>query len=104
MFGEIMTERFPELMNLPGNASKSDLISVLQSYGVTSADQQRKILAFYVAAADYAGLPTSPHLRPTKARTGLAQAKDDLAERGRGWDRGAQDSAGATLFTSAAYD
>ena len=70
MFGEIMTGRFPELMNLPGNASKSDLLGVLQGYGVTSADQQRKILAFYVAAADFAGLPTSPHVRPSKARTG----------------------------------
>jgi hypothetical protein len=70
MFGEIMRERFPDLMNLPDNASKSDLLSVFQGYGVTSPDQHRKMLAFYVAAADYAGLPTSPHVRPTKARTG----------------------------------
>src|SRR6266571_1623672 len=70
LFGNAYFSRFPGLAQLPPNASKSDLFTVLEGYGVKSADQQRKVLAFYVATADYAGMPVSSYIRPTKARTG----------------------------------
>lgn len=70
LFGEAMFSRFPELAQLPPNASKSDFFAVLEGYGVKSPDQQRKMLAFYVASADGAGMTVSPHIRPTKGRTG----------------------------------
>jgi len=70
MFGKIMSGEFPELASLPGNASKSDFFAALEGYGVKSADQQRKMLSFFVAAADGAGMEVSSFIRPTKARTG----------------------------------
>ena len=71
LFAKIMTDRFPSLYQLPPNASKSDFFTVLaEDYGVKSADQQRKILTFYVNTADDAGLDVSTHLRPTKSHPG----------------------------------
>jgi hypothetical protein len=70
LFAKIMADRFPALYQLPPDTSKSDFFAVLESYGVKSAEQQRKILTFYVAAADAAGLPVSTHIRPTKSHTG----------------------------------
>lgn len=68
LFAQIMTDRYPSLYQLPPNASKSDFFSVLvEDYGVKSADQQRKILTFYVNAADEAGADVSTHLRPSKS-------------------------------------
>jgi hypothetical protein len=70
-FAEIVALRFPALFKLPPNASKSDFFAVLaDDYGVKSADQQRKILTFYVNTAEGAGLEVSTHLRPTKSHPG----------------------------------
>jgi Family of unknown function (DUF5343) len=70
LFVKIMTDRFPAMYQLPPDTSKSDFFAVLSSYGVNSAEQQRKILTFYVAAADAAGMTVSTHIRPTKSHTG----------------------------------
>jgi len=71
LLGKIMSDRYPELTGLPPDASKNDFFAVLEGqYGVASDVQRRKMLTFFVAAADYAELPISPGIRPTKARTG----------------------------------
>ena len=70
LFAKIMADHFPALYQLPPDVSKSDFFAALEGYGVKSADQQRKILTFYVAAADAAGIPVSTHIRPTKSHTG----------------------------------
>jgi len=71
LFGMIMSDRYPDLTGLPLDASKDDFSRVLKDgYGVESDVQRRKMLTFFVAAADYAGLQISPHIRPTKARPG----------------------------------
>src|SRR6266496_3017296 len=70
LFAKIMTDRFPALYQLPPDTSKSDFSAVLEDYGVRSADQQRKILTFYVATADAAGMAVSTHIRPTKSHKG----------------------------------
>jgi len=76
LFGKIMVDRYPELTGLPLDASKDDFFAVLlDRYGATSDVQRRKMLTFFVAAADYARLPISPHIRPTKARTGPRKTK-----------------------------
>jgi hypothetical protein len=75
LLGKIMSTRYPELTGLSLEASKDDFFAVLQDYGVTSDIQRRKMLTFFVAAADYAGLQISPHIRPTKARTGPRKPK-----------------------------
>lgn len=67
IFAELLHQRFPALTNLDGNASKSDFIEVLQNYGMNSADTQRKALGFYVAAAEYAGVPVSNHVKSGRA-------------------------------------
>jgi hypothetical protein len=66
LLGKIMSTRYPELTGLSLGASRDDFHAVLHGYGVTSATQQRKMLTFFVAAADYAGLQISPHIRPHK--------------------------------------
>ena len=66
LFGKIMSTRWPELTGLSLEASREDFHAVLRSYGVASDTQQRKMLTFFVAAADYAGLQISPHIRPRK--------------------------------------
>lgn len=76
LFGKIMSTRYPELTGLPLDASSDDFFAVLRDrYGVASDTQRRKMRTFFVAAADYAGLPISPHVRPIKARTGPRKLK-----------------------------
>jgi hypothetical protein len=71
LFGKIMSTRWPDVTGLPSDASKDDFFAVLQDrYGVTSDVQRRKMLTFFVAAADYAGLRISPDIRPAKLGTG----------------------------------
>jgi hypothetical protein len=66
-FGAILRDRFPALVNLDTNASKSDFLSVLADYGMNSPDTQRKALTFFVGAAEYAGIPVSNHVKSGRA-------------------------------------
>jgi hypothetical protein len=65
--GQILSDRFPELVALGTDASKSDFLEVLSEYGAKSADSQRKALTFYVAAAEYSGMPISNHVKSGRA-------------------------------------
>lgn len=70
LFGKIMSDRYPDLFGLPLNASREDFFTVLlERYGVASDIQRKKMLTFYVAAADYAKLPISASIRPDKPGT-----------------------------------
>jgi hypothetical protein len=70
LFGKIMSTRYPELTALPPDASGDDFFAVLRDrYGIASEIQRKKMRTFFIAAADYAGFPVSPHIRPVKART-----------------------------------
>jgi hypothetical protein len=76
LFGMIMSDQYPDLTGLPLDASKDDFFRVLRDqYDVKSDVQRRKMLTFFVHAADYAGLPISPGLRPTKAGTGTRKSR-----------------------------
>jgi hypothetical protein len=66
LLGKIMSTQYPEVTGLSLRASRDDFVAVLLSYGITSDTQQRKMLTFFVAVADYAGLQISPHIRPRK--------------------------------------
>lgn len=71
LFGKIMLDRYPDLFGLPLDASRENFFTVLQDrYGVASETQRKKMLTFYVAAADYAKLPISASIRPSKSGTG----------------------------------
>lgn len=67
MLAGILTERFPEMVQLGTDASKSDFLEVLAAYGAKSGDSQRKALTFYVAAAEWSGLPISNHVKSGRA-------------------------------------
>jgi hypothetical protein len=70
LFGKIMLARWADLTGLPRDASRDDFFGVLQHrYAVASDIQRRKMLTFFVAAADYAGLQISPRIRPAKPGT-----------------------------------
>jgi hypothetical protein len=62
---EILRERFPRLVGLDENATRGQLDETLGEWGL-GVDTRRKAASFYVAAASYAGIPLSPHIRPTK--------------------------------------
>jgi hypothetical protein len=83
MFGELLRERFPRLVELDINASKSDFISVLEDAGMKSSETQRKAIGFYVAAAEYAGIPVSNHVKsgrsPSPSRRVGARRKPNSA-------------------------
>jgi hypothetical protein len=71
LFGQIMSERYPDLTGLSLDATWDDFFRVLRDhYDVTSEAQQRKTLTFFVHAADYTGLEISPGLRPAKRGPG----------------------------------
>ena len=65
LLAEILRERFPALVSLDENATRGQLDEVLTDYGF-GVDTRRKAASFYVAAATYAGIPMSPHIRPAK--------------------------------------
>jgi hypothetical protein len=71
LFGQIMSERYPDLTGLSLDATWDDFFRVLHDhYNVTTRAQQRKTLTFFVHAADYAGLEISVSLRPAKRGPG----------------------------------
>lgn len=61
--GDLLRERYPALTGLTENATPGELDEVLGNYGL-GKDTRRKAASFYVAAATYAGLPLSPHIKP----------------------------------------
>ena len=71
LFASILRNRFPDLTALNGSATRGQLEEVMVGYGVTNPDTRRKAISFYLAAATYAGIPLSPHLRPGR-RTGAS--------------------------------
>jgi len=73
LLASILRSKFPELTALNGSATRGQLEERMAGYGLSNADTRRKAIGFYLAAADYAGIPLSPHLRPTK-RTGASGA------------------------------
>jgi hypothetical protein len=78
LWEKILLDRWPDLAGLPMDASKDDFFAVLRDrYGVASDIQRRKMLTFFVAAADYAQLEISPNIRPVKG--GGALRKQDRA-------------------------
>jgi hypothetical protein len=66
LLAEILQSRFPRLVSLNGNATRGQLEEIMVDYGLKSADTRRKAMSFYLAAATYAGIPLSSHLRPAK--------------------------------------
>jgi hypothetical protein len=61
----ILRDRFPLLVELDQNATRGQLDEVLSTYGL-GVDTRRKAASFYVAAASFAGIPLSTHIRPAK--------------------------------------
>lgn len=79
---QILRERFPLLVSLDENATRGQLEEVLAGYGL-GVDTQRKAASFYVAAATYAGIPLSPHIRPAKGVNSAAARRSTGPRRPR---------------------
>jgi hypothetical protein len=62
----VLQSQYPDITALNGNATRGELEEKMAARGLTNADTRRKAMGFYLAAADYAGIPLSPHLRPAK--------------------------------------
>lgn len=90
LWEKILLDRWPDLAELLKDASRDDFFAVLQHrYGVESDIQRRKMLTFFVAAADFARLDIGPRVRPSKPGTGARKPTVDT-----------QDSAGPAPVTS----
>jgi hypothetical protein len=69
----VLRGQFPDLAALNGNSTRGELEEVMTAHGLTNADTRRKAIGFYLAAAEYAGIPLSPFLRPAR-RVGSSTA------------------------------
>jgi hypothetical protein len=82
LLAEILRDRFPRLVNLSEDATRGQLDDVLADYGL-GVDTRRKAASFYVAAATYAGIPLSPHIRPAKGVNSTAARRSAGPRRAR---------------------
>jgi len=71
LIGATIRDRYPEAVELgKGNTTTGELLEVFKTYGV-QGDTARKAIAFYLAAAKYAGdVPLSPNFKTPSVRTG----------------------------------
>jgi len=77
LFGQLVRERYPEAVRLGnGNATTGELVDLFRDkYGV-QGDTARKAIAFYLAAAKYAGdVPLSPNFKTPTIRTGAGSSR-----------------------------
>lgn len=76
LIGETLRERYPEAVELgKGNATTGELLEVFKKHGV-QGDTARKAIAFYIAAAKYAGdIPLSPNFKTPSVRTGSGSSR-----------------------------
>jgi len=84
LFARILHARFPELTELPIDASKSEYERVLDNYGANSSETKRKALTFYVAAAEFSGIPVSNHVKVRRAAAGTRRAPTRRAKSATG--------------------
>lgn len=82
LLAAILQERFPSLVKLDENATRGQLDEVLAGYGL-GVDTRRKAASFFVAAATYAGIELSPHIRPAKGVNSAAARRPSGARRPR---------------------
>lgn len=82
LLAAILRERFPPLVSLDENATRGQLDDVLAGYGF-GVDTRRKAASFYVAAATYAGIALSPHIRPAKGVNSAAPRRTTAPRRPR---------------------
>jgi hypothetical protein len=80
LIGQILRARFPEAVALgETNATTGELVDVFNDYGV-KGDTARKAIAFYLAAAKYAGdVPLSPNFKTPSVRTGAGSKRKKAA-------------------------
>lgn len=97
LIGLILRERYPEAVALgeKGNTTTGELQEVFKDFGL-QGDTARKAIAFYLAAAKYAGdVPVSPSWKTPSVRTGIGTRK-------RGRPRGQPENNGASAIYAGA--
>ena len=63
---DLMRAFYPDVLQLPGNATQSQLEDVFRAYGM-SGSTLRKAVAFFLAGAKFADITVSPHFRLPRA-------------------------------------
>jgi len=86
LFAEILSNRYPKLVELPQNATAGQLDEALAEFGL-GKDTRRKAATFYVSAANYAGLPVSKLFKSGRAASGTAARRSSSASRRTGTTR-----------------
>lgn len=79
LMGNLLRERYASLTDLGANTTHGQLDEVLAAYRL-GPETRRKAASFYLAAAKFAGIPLSPHLRAGRV-TGSRRAAGVRARR-----------------------
>jgi hypothetical protein len=74
LVASMLQSRYPSLVALDTDATKGQLDEVLASYGL-NGETLRKARSFFVAAATFAGLPLSPHVKPKPGPTSTSASR-----------------------------
>ncbi len=70
IIGDILRAKYPEAIALGKDATQSQLDDVFREYPGISGSTTRKAITFYLHAARFAGIPTSPFFKAARAGNG----------------------------------
>lgn len=71
IIGEILKEKYPEAVALGQDATQQQLEEVFRNYNGISGSTTRKAITFFLNAAKFAGIPTSPFFKtPRQGNSG----------------------------------
>ena len=82
MVSDLLREYYAPVLALGVNATQAQLIEGIRDLGVNPGDTTRKVIAFFLAAARYAGMPVSRHWRvPSVPSSGTRKKKEPVAQK-----------------------
>jgi|SRR5579872_1402634 len=71
ILGDVIREHYSPLLELGTNATQGQMLDAFKGMGVNAGDTMRKVVAFFLAATKYAGVPVSRHWKtPGVVRSG----------------------------------
>jgi hypothetical protein len=76
---EILRECYAPVVSLSSTATQGQMLEAFKSMGVNMGDTMRKVIAFFLAAAKYSGLPVSKHWKVPGVPRNLKKASGKKA-------------------------
>jgi hypothetical protein len=82
MVGQILQAKYPDALALGQNATQHQLEEAFRNYNGISGSTTRKAVTFFLHAAKFAGIPTSPFFKPGRASSGGGAGSRPARSRG----------------------